>query len=59
MGDQAWLFVPVQDKVQKFLATLSQYPFQEGVNLNPANINYQTLKAAKVMQQVQQLKPAQ
>jgi len=59
MGDQAWLFVPVQDKVQKFLATLSQYPFQEGVNLNPANINYQSLKAAKVMQQVQQLKPAQ
>ncbi|WP_280326585.1 hypothetical protein [Pseudomonas sp. BN102] len=28
-GDQAWLMAPIQTKVKTFLATLSQYPFQE------------------------------
>jgi len=50
------LFVPLQHQLQAFLVTIPQYPFQEGLNLNAAaNINYQTLKAAQVLKQVQNL----
>ena len=41
-ADNIWLFVPVQQKVKEFLATIPQYPFQEGSSLNAANINYMT-----------------
>ncbi|MCY1365207.1 hypothetical protein D9M69_520450 [compost metagenome] len=44
-----WLFVPVQAQIKKFLATLGQYPFQEGESLNPANINYQSLALRKAL----------
>ncbi len=54
-GDQMWLFVPVQQQIQKFLATIPDYPFNEGGNLNPAGLNYQTLKAKKVLQQLKEL----
>ncbi|MBO3276444.1 arylsulfatase [Pseudomonas schmalbachii] len=58
-ADQAWLLVPIQAKVKGFLATLSQYPFQEGVSLNVAGINYQSLKVKKAMMELeQQKKPA-
>ena len=45
-----------QEKLGEFLATIPQYPFQEGLNLNAAsNINYQTLKAAMVLKQLQKM----
>ncbi|MDD2058910.1 arylsulfatase [Pseudomonas sp. GD03860] len=48
-ADQAWLLVPIKAKVGAFLSTLSQYPFQEGVSLNVANINYQSLAVKKAL----------
>jgi arylsulfatase len=48
-ADQAWLLVPIQVKVKAFMATLGQYPFQEGVSLNPGNINYQSLAVKKAL----------
>ncbi len=55
MGDQMWLFVPVQEQIKKFLATLPDYPFREGGSLNPSGINYQTLKAADALRRLQQI----
>ena len=52
MADNMWLFVPVQEEVQKFLASLSDYPFQEGQSLNAAGINYQSLKALDILEQI-------
>lgn len=54
-GEQMWLFVPVQQQIKEFLATIPDYPFQEGAVLNAANINYQTLKAASAMKRLEQL----
>jgi arylsulfatase len=48
-ADQAWLLVPIQVKVKAFMATLGQYPFQEGVSLNPGSINYQSLAVKKAL----------
>lgn len=48
-ADQLWLFVPVQAKVQRFLASLNQYPFQQGISLNVAGINYQSLAVKKAL----------
>ncbi|UVE16024.1 arylsulfatase [Pseudomonas sp. LS44] len=56
--DQAWLFVPIQAKVKAFMGSLSQYPFQEGVSLNVANINYQSLAVKKAMMSLQKAPPA-
>ena len=53
-GDQMWLFVPIQEEVQKFLATMEGYPFQEGATLNASGINYQSLKAAKILEQIRE-----
>ncbi len=52
-GDLMWLFVPVGGKVKEFLATLPQYPFQEGSSMNRSNINYMTLKAAAALHQLE------
>lgn len=56
-GDNIWLFVPVQAEVQKFLATIPDYPFQQGSSLNAAGINYQSLKALQVLKQLETLSP--
>jgi len=40
---------PIQAKLKQFLATIPQYPFQEGSSLNAGNINDMTLKAAAVL----------
>lgn len=56
-ADQLWLFVPIRAEIQKFMATIPQYPFQEGENLNPANINYQSLAAKQAMMRLQKLLP--
>jgi arylsulfatase len=53
-SDNMWLFVPVGGKVNEFLATLPDYPFQEGGSLNPSGINYRTLKAAEVLKQLKE-----
>jgi arylsulfatase A-like enzyme len=54
-ADNIWLFVPVQKKIKEFLVTIPQFPFQEGSNLNAANINYLTLKAAGVLKRIEQI----
>ncbi len=56
-SDQLWLFVPIQAQIQKFMATIPQYPFQEGVNLNPANISYQSLAVTRALMKLQKLSP--
>ena len=50
-----WTFVPAQEYIKKFLATIPDYPFQEGSSLNAAGINYQTLKAAAAMKRLHEL----
>lgn len=54
-GDNIWTFVPAQGLIKRFLATLPEYPFQEGSNLNAAGINYNTLKAAGALKRLQEL----
>jgi arylsulfatase len=54
-GDNIWLFVPVQQKLKEFLMTIPQFPFQEGMNLNAAGINYQSLKAAQALKRLEDI----
>jgi len=54
MADNMWLFVPVQVEIQNFLATLEGYPFQEGMPLNAGGINYRSLKALKILDQIKE-----
>ena len=49
-ADNMWLFVPIQQKIGEFLATIPKYPFQEGASLSAAGIDYRSLKAYKAMQ---------
>ena len=46
--------MPVQIEIQKFLASLNGYPFQEGQSLNAGGINYQSLKALKILEQIRE-----
>jgi arylsulfatase len=48
-ADLLWLFVPVQGKIKEFLATIPDFPFQQGSSLNAAGINYNTLRAQEVL----------
>jgi len=50
--DNMWLFVPIQGEIQNFLASLDGYPFQEGSSMNASGINYQSLKALKILEQI-------
>ena len=52
-ADNMWLFVPIQAKIQEFLATIPEYPFQEGSSLSASGINYRSLKAMKILQELQ------
>lgn len=52
MADNMWLFLPIQEQVQSFLASLDGYPFQEGASLNAAGINYRSLKALNILEQI-------
>ncbi len=54
-ADNMWLFVPVQQKIGEFLATLDKYPMQEGSSLSASGINYRSLKAAKALQTLEEL----
>jgi arylsulfatase len=53
-SDNMWLFVPVGGKVNEFLSTIPNYPFQEGGAMNPSGINYNSLKAAAVLKQLKE-----
>ena len=57
LGDNLWIFVPVQASIQKFLKTIPDYPFQAGSSLNAAGINYQSLKAMEVLKKLETLSP--
>jgi arylsulfatase len=52
MTDNMWPFVPIQAKVQVFLSTIGDCPFQEGQSLNATGIDYQALKALQVLKQL-------
>ena len=54
-ADNLWLFVPIQNKLKEFLATISQYPFQEGSSLSADGINYNSLKAAEALKRLQEV----
>jgi len=54
-ADNIWLFVPVQNKLKAFLATIPEFPFQQGASLNAAGINYQTLKAAAALKRLHEI----
>jgi arylsulfatase len=54
MADNMWLFVPVQVELQGFLASMADYPFQEGQSLNAGNINYRSLKAMEILNQIRE-----
>jgi arylsulfatase len=52
-ADQMWLFVPIQAKVQQFLGSLDGYPFQPGSSLSASGINYRSLKAMKLLMEME------
>jgi arylsulfatase len=52
-ADQMWLFVPIQGKVQEFLASLEGYPFQPGSSLGADGINYRSIKAMQILRQME------
>jgi arylsulfatase A-like enzyme len=54
-ADNIWLFVPVGGKIKEFLATIPEYPFQEGSSMNPSSVNYMTLKAAAALKHLQEI----
>ncbi len=54
MADNMWLFVPIQVEIQKFLGTMSGYPFQEGMALNAGGINYRSIKALKILDMIKE-----
>ncbi len=54
-ADLLWTFVPAQQYLGQFLATIPDYPFQAGASLNAAGINYQTLKAQEVLKKLETL----
>ncbi|MFM8331526.1 MAG: sulfatase-like hydrolase/transferase, partial [Candidatus Methylumidiphilus sp.] len=54
-ADNMWLFVPIQDKIKTFFATIPDYPFQEGSSLSAGGINYNSLKAMKAMEMLKSL----
>ena len=54
-ADNMWLFVPVQSVIKEFLSSIDDYPFQTGASLNAAGINYNTLRAAEVMERIEKM----
>jgi arylsulfatase len=54
-ADNMWLFVPVQQGVREFLATIPEYPVQFGSSLSASNIDYSTLRTQQALDRLQQL----
>ena len=44
-----------KEYIKNFLATIPQYPFQEGSSLNAAGINYQSLKVAGALKRLEEI----
>jgi arylsulfatase len=47
-ADNMWLMVPAQGFVQKFFASIKDYPFQAGSSLSASNIGYQTIEVQRL-----------
>ncbi|GAM75068.1 choline-sulfatase [Vibrio ishigakensis] len=56
MADNMWLFVPVQDELGKFFATLDKFPRQNSQVLNPATITQTSLGVKAKLDQIDELK---
>jgi arylsulfatase len=54
-GDNLWTFVPAQEYIKKFVATIPKYPYQAGSSLNAAGINYHALQEAAAMKRLNEL----
>ena len=54
-ADNMWLFVPVQQKIKEFFLSLGDYPMQKGSSLTASNLSYQTLDAAKLKKNLDNL----
>jgi arylsulfatase len=54
-GDNLWTFVPAQEYIKKFIATIPNYPIQQGSSLNAAGINYHALQEASAMKRLKEL----
>jgi arylsulfatase len=54
-GDNLWTFVPAQNFIKQFLATIPGYPFQEGSSLNAAGINYGSLRLQDTLKRLQSM----
>jgi arylsulfatase len=52
-ADNMWLFVPIQAQVKGFLGSLQGYPFQEGSSLSASGINYKSLKAYRILKELE------
>jgi len=55
MAENMWLFVPVQSVIKDFITSIDDYPFQPGTSLNAAGINYNTLRAASVLERIEKM----
>ena len=53
--DQMWLFVPLQQVIGAFVATIPEYPFQMGSSLSASNINYDLFRRADAMKRLEQM----
>ena len=51
----AEVFVPIQQKIKQFLATIPDYPFQMGSSLSAAGINYDLFRRAGAMKRLEGL----
>lgn len=52
-ADNMWLFVPIQVQVKGFLNSLEGFPFQPGSSLSASGINYKSLKAMKILKELE------
>ena len=51
--DNMWLFVPLQQQVAQFMASLEGYLLQVGSSLSASDIGYQSLQIQEVLQTLQ------
>jgi arylsulfatase len=52
-ADNMWIFVPIGDKIKEFFSDFDKFPYQTGNNLNPSNINYNTIKIQELLKRLQ------
>lgn len=48
-----WTFVPIQQKIREFFATIPDYPYQTGSSLSASNLGYQTLRNQELLERLQ------